>query len=251
MPDALQQVKTACAYIGGPNPGTGYVVAQNRLATCHHVVQAWKKDETNPVWFGAETGVQQARVLKSDETTDSAVLEFDGRSPAPLPMAGTLEGKAVWEGYGFPKLANATALRQTSPTGLPLDGEVMDASTTDDKGRHALLLFSQMIAAGNASPLHGFSGTPVVVSGAVVGHLTKYLGDPDDRQRAAYGYVYACPISAVRALLDVPAVAVDIIVPETPSLSAFIPLIQPDEYHVFVSYRSSDRLWALGLQARL
>src|SRR5512138_3668445 len=147
MPDALQQVKTACAYIGGPNPGTGYVVAQNRLATCHHVVQAWKKDETNPVWFGAETGVQQARVLKSDETTDSAVLEFDGRSPAPLPMAGTLEGKAVWEGYGFPKLANATALRQTSPTGLPLDGEVMDASTTDDKGRHALLLFSQMIAA--------------------------------------------------------------------------------------------------------
>src|SRR5262249_1132974 len=104
---------------------------------------------------------------------------------------------------------------------------------------------------GNASPLHGFSGSPVLVDGAVVGHLTKHLGDPDDRRRAAYGLVYACPIRAVHDLLDAQHTLVAIAPPKLVSLSDVIPRIPQSEYHVFVSYRSTDREWAMSLVARL
>src|SRR5215813_12544786 len=159
-----------------------------------------------------------------------AILAIEGDvTAAPLPLADRLERKALWDAFGYP----ATAGRGDSPTGLPIDGNVKDPNTRDDAGHAALLLYSDMIAAGNASPLHGFSGSPVLVDGAVVGHLTKHLGDPDDRRRAAYGLVYACPIRAVHDLLDAQHTLVAIAPPKLVSLSDVIPRIPQSEYHVF------------------
>jgi tetratricopeptide (TPR) repeat protein len=249
--DAFQQVKEACAYIGGPTPGTGYVVAPQRLATCHHVVKDWVAGERQPVWLGPGAARHESWVMKSDRETDCAILGFDGSSPAALPLAVSLERKAVWEGYGYPALANTRGASSGAATGLPLDGEILDSDSKDDAGRRALVLYSRIAAAGQASPLHGFSGSPVLVNGAVVGHLTKYVGDPDDRKRAAYGFVFACPVAAVRDLLDVAHPTVQLSSPGITQLADYIPEIPAGDFHVYVSYRSTDRLWALSLVPRL
>jgi tetratricopeptide (TPR) repeat protein len=249
VPDVLNRLKETCAFISGPDgTGTGYLIAPQRLATALHVVKSWREGERHPVVVGIDGQPCEARVIHRDPASDAAVLAFEGHiTAAPLPLAKALERMAEWEAYGFP----ATAGREGFPTGLSISGHVQDPSTRDDAGHAALLLFSQMIAAGNASPLHGFSGSPVLVHGAVVGHLTKHLGDPDDRRRAAYGLVYACPVRAVQALLDIQPTLVAIAPPKLTSLSDLLPQLPKSEYHVFVSYRSTDREWAMSLVARL
>jgi hypothetical protein len=47
----------------------------------------------------------------------------------------------------------------------------MDPDSKDDQKAPVLLLRSKQIAAGEGASLHGFSGSPVLVSGMVVGHL--------------------------------------------------------------------------------
>ena len=251
MADALELMKEACAYISGSDgTGTGYLVAQNRIATCHHVVKSWQEGATYTILLGPNAVRYEAHGLRSDAQLDCAILALDTPCQiTPLPLATSLQRKAAWEGYGYP--ATATKANLAIPTGLPIAGVVSDPVTKDDAGRRALLLYSDQVAAGQASPLHGFSGSPVLVEGAVVGHLTKYIGDPNDRSRAAYGYVYACPIEAVRALLDVQPQAVVIAPPVLTSLSQLIPRLPATDYHVFVSYRSTDRPWAMSLVARL
>jgi tetratricopeptide (TPR) repeat protein len=92
----------------------------------------------------------------------------------------------------------------------------------------------------------------VTVDGALIGHIIKHIGDVDDPTRAAYGYVYACPIAAVTALLEnVPVVKQAIVAAPIATLSDVVPPLPEGEYHVFVSYRSSDRAWAMSLVARL
>src|SRR5215510_2455692 len=247
--DVLDRLKETCAYISGPDgTGTGYLVAPNRLATALHVVKSWREGQRFPLVVGCNGASCQARLLKADPDTDAAILAIEGDvTAAPLPLADRLERKALWDAFGYP----ATAGRGDSPTGLPIDGNVKDPNTRDDAGRPALLLYSDEIAAGNASPLHGFSGSPVLVDGAVIGHLTKHLGDPNDRRRAAYVLVYACPITAVRKILDVAPATIAIAPPKLPLLADAVPEIPESSYHVFVSYRSSDREWAMSLVARL
>ena len=248
-PDFLPRLKETCAFITGPDgTGTGYLIAPQRLATALHVVKSWRAGDRFPVVVGVGGPTVQARLLKADEANDAAVLAFDGNvSAAPLPVADSLTRNSMWEAYGFPAVAG----RGGSAVGLNIDGHVQDPTTVDDAGHPALLLFSDEVAAGNASPLHGFSGSAIVVNGAVVGHLTKHLGDLDDRRRAAYGLVYACPVSAVRALLDVAPATVTLVAPQVPLIADAVPGVAESEYHVFISYRSTDRDWAMSLVARL
>ena len=247
--DSLNRLKETCAFISGPDgTGTGYLIAPRRLATALHVVKSWRAEERHPVTVGVGGPTVQAYLLKSDETNDAAVLAFDENvSAQPLPVAETLTRKGLWEACGYPAVAGHGG----KATAVPIDGHVQDPNAVDDAGHPALLLFSEMVAAGNASPLHGFSGSPVLVNGAVVGHLTKHLGDPDDRRRAAYGLVYACPIRAVGALLDIAPVTVSLSERHVPVFADAVPGVSGSEYHVFVSYRSTDRDWAMSLVARL
>ena len=247
--DIVDRLRETCAQIAGPDGvGTGYLIAPRRLGTALHVVKSWKDGEQYPVTVGQQGPSVRARVLKRDTVTDAAILELDGDVAAqPLPMTEELLRKSPWEAFGFPGVAG----RGGFVTGVSISGHVQDSNTRDDDGHPALLLFSAMAAAGNASPLHGFSGSPILVDGAVVGHLTKHLGDPDDRRRAAYGLVYACPVRAVRALLDVQPSVIDITPLDIPVLADAIPEIDASSYHVFVSYRSTDRVWAMSLVTRL
>lgn len=254
MPDvadaALLKLKRASAFIKGPSgTGTGYLVAPQRIGTALHVVNDWAAEERYPVVLGNGGPTVNARLLAQDPATDAAVLEFkEVVDIEPLPVADSLKPDVAWKGYGFPGLAQKS---EATPTGLPIDGQVKDPLTNNDIGQSAILLYSPEVAAGNASPLHGFSGSPVIVEGALVGHLTKHIGDPDDKTRAAFGFVFACPIRAVVNLLDVRLREVAIAPQALATISASVPTIDQAEYHVFVSYRSTDRRWAQGLVARL
>jgi tetratricopeptide (TPR) repeat protein len=187
----------------------------------------------------------EAAVFDIDEISDAAVLNLSHPVDdiSPLKLAGKVDRKAPWEGYGFPAL--------TSGEGLPLDGSVMDPDSKDDQRVPVLLLRSEQIAAGEGASLHGFSGSPVLVNGVVVGHLKRYIKDKESPLRPAYGYVYATPSMAVLQLLG----AEPVVQVVTPTESLFptmsLPSLGGGEYHVFISYRSTDRKWTDQLVARL
>jgi len=250
--DAFMRLKQASVFIRSSDgsTGSGYLVTPDRVATAWHVVSSWEKGEAQLVVIGSNPrSVRTARLVKADKAADAAVLALDEAvDNEPLPLAIGLDRKAKWDGYGFPAVAN----KIDQPPGLPIDGHVQDPATETDRGKMALLLYSDKIAAGNASPLHGFSGSPVIVAGAVVGHIIKHIGDPDDPARAAFGYVYACPIDAIAALLGpVPILNQPLAPVPITTLKDMVPALPDNEYHVFVSYRSSDRAWAMSLVARL
>jgi tetratricopeptide (TPR) repeat protein len=247
--DLLVRLKQTCVYISSPNgSGTGYLIAPQRIGTALHVVKSWEDGQRYPVVLGVGGPTCQAKLLKSDPLTDSAIIGFDETvNIVPMPITDGIERNVMWEAYGFPALAERTGV----PTGLSIDGQVKDPKTKNNLGHDAILLYSDQIAAGNASPLHGFSGSPVVVDGALVGHLTKHIGDVDDRRRAAFGYVFASPISAVVKLLDHPPEKVTVTPTRIETRAESIPSIEETAYHVFVSYRSTDRPWAMSLVARL
>jgi tetratricopeptide (TPR) repeat protein len=102
-----------------------------------------------------------------------------------------------------------------------------------------------------ASPLHGFSGSPVLVEGKVVGHIKRVLSDPDYPGRPALGIVYAVPSRAVLGLLGAAPAVERVEPPEVTSIAGQIPPLPAGQYHAFVSYRSSDRPFALALVNRL
>jgi tetratricopeptide (TPR) repeat protein len=250
--DAFTRLKQASVFIRSADgsTGSGYLVAPNRVATAWHVVRSWEKGETRSVIIGVDPRqVCQAQLVAADELADAALLALEvAVDSAPLPVATGLLRKAEWDGFGYPALAN----KIDQPPGLAINGHVQDPSTRTDRGQKAVLLYSENIAAGRASPLHGFSGSPVTVDGAVIGHLIKHIGDTDDPGRAAYGFVYACPIAAVAALLgDTPVTRQPIEQTPITTLSDVVPDLPEDGYHVFVSYRSSDRAWAMSLVDRL
>lgn len=197
MTTTLNALMAASVKVGGPKPGTGYLVAPNRIATCHHVVGLWAEGETHEMKIGyPDPLVREAYVIASDEASDCAILGVEPAvEAAPLPLAGELAVQTLWEGYGFPHSAKGVATY--------MKGEVLVPNTKDETGRPIIQLYSAQAAAGAATPLHGFSGTPVLVDGAVVGHMIRHTGDPDDRRRPAYGVIYAAPIKGVEALLDV------------------------------------------------
>ena len=197
MTDVLKALMLASVKIGGPKPGSGYLVARNRVATCHHVINLWLPDEKYEVGIGYPDPIlRQARVIKADEQTDCAILGFEPPvEVTPLPFAEELDIQASWEGYGFPHAAKGV--------GIPFTGEILIPQTKDEKGHAVILLYSPQAGSGAATPLHGFSGSPVLVEGALVGQMARVIGDPDDAKRPAFGQIFATPIKYVEALLDV------------------------------------------------
>jgi hypothetical protein len=89
------------------------------------------------------------------------------------------------------------------------------------------------------------------VEGFVVGHLKRYIQDPESPLRPAYGYVYATPSADVLKLLNMnPAQA--IVEPPQPFFPAGeLERGEDARYDVFISYCSTDREWAKALFNRL
>ncbi len=240
-----ETMKAGCGLVDTPGggQGTAYLVAIDLVATCEHVVRKVQDGEAVTVSFATEQ--RNATVVKRDAANDCAVLQLD-RPPAgavPLPLAGRCTRKAVWDGFGFVGLAKRE--------GLPLTGEVLDPEHSDDLGQPALILSSPEVAAGMAAPLHGFSGSPVLVEGRVVGHIKRVVSDPDNPIRPAFGVIYAVPSRAVLALLGAAPAVERVEPPRVTSITGLIPALPAGQYHAFVSYRSTDRAFALALVNRL
>jgi hypothetical protein len=204
---ALARLKEICVYIRLPagSAGSGYLIAHGHIGTAQHVVDKLAMHEKVDVEIGIGELLHKctATMLRADPATDAAVLVIDkpfDRDPMPLSQHGC-ELHATWSAFGFPGVAQRLANDKVPHTGVKISGHVEDPSTTNDRGELAIQLFSNSFAAGTATPIHGFSGSPVMIGGALVGHLTKGLPDRDDTARIAFGFGYACPISAVVALL--------------------------------------------------
>jgi CheY-like chemotaxis protein len=197
----LADLKAACGLIAaGTAKGTGYLIDSERVATCAHVVQGAGEGGTISVDFHGE--VRDASVLKVDRANDCAILQLHQplSGVTPLRLNARCRWKAPWDGYGYPAVAKGA--------GIPLEGAVRDPAARDDLGAPVLILASPEVAAGMAAPIHGFSGSPVVVEGAVVGHLKRIIPDPGmdptgsgRNPRPAFGYVYATPSNAVLTLM--------------------------------------------------
>lgn len=203
--DAIQeQLRLTCVELLGPSGqlGSGYVVAANRIGTANHVVKDWAENDWYDVAVGWGKGCRkpaQARVLKRDLTSDAAILELRGvLGLTPLPVLRSLpKSGRTWWGFGFP----AVAVRDGVPTGVPTGGTVVDAGWSNARQVNLLLLRSAEASTGRATPLNGYSGSPVTVNGALVGHLVEQFDDPDDINRPALGFAKACPISVIVSLL--------------------------------------------------
>ena len=174
-------LQAACGLISEGGAGTGYLVGPRTVITCHHVA---KKDQ---VTVEFDELVRQARVIARDTTCDAAVLELT--EPVgdikPLVIGGRVLIKAPWDSWGYPTIAKGAA--------LPMDGVIKSPLQKDDQKAPVMVLSSPELAAGMAAPASGFSGSPVLVDGRVIGHLKRVVKDPSDpaAARPAFGLVYA------------------------------------------------------------
>src|SRR5829696_373423 len=198
MPTKLDEIKNACAYINaGEMRGTGYLVAPNIAVTCNHVVNRVTNGEAIALRFGNET--RQAKVLVRDPDADCAILELASPITGVAPLSLTpndCKRDDLWEAYGFPAI--------TGEAGHFLSGQVQDPLGKDPSNIVAIVLYSREIAAAEGAPPQGFSGTPVMVGGYVVGHLKRIIpGAQADNSpaRAMMGTLYACPSRLVTKLL--------------------------------------------------
>lgn len=189
---ATQRLKAACALLeAGDARGTGFLVTPVYLLTCYHVV---REVGDGRVVASFPHGQKEAAIELIDAVNDCALLRLaqpvapDEAQPLPLATAAAAKGCA-WEGYGFPAV--------TGQAGLLIDGQLQDPSGLDPGLRQAVVLRSANITAG--AWLHGFSGSPVVVDGAVVGQMRQII--PDATGGAQLAVLYACPAGSLADLL--------------------------------------------------
>lgn len=190
-PPAIGDLKAATALIEcGGIRGTGYLLQPDCVFTCYHVIQTALPDGCVSVRF--VHGEYQARVVLVDAENDCAVLRLakpvGNVSPLRLATGAGPRGRK-WESYGFPAA--------TFSSGLLISGEVQDGDGENLRNRPALLLHSQNVTAG--ALMQGFSGSPVVADGLVIGQLQQIV--PDERSGAQFGVLYATPALVLSRLL--------------------------------------------------
>lgn len=196
----LDKIKNACALIeANGEQGTGYLVAANLIVTCHHVV-ASVADNDEEINVNFEHREYVGRVIKRDVKNDCALIELTEpvniSEIEPLRISqNECNCDDEWKAYGFPASIGGV--------GHLLKGEIRDTQAQapyDEKGIKSIALYSHDIAAGQGALAHGFSGTPVLVRGMVIGHLKKIIED-DLTNRAEMGTLYASPAKVILSLL--------------------------------------------------
>lgn len=199
--DQLDALKPACARIlsvGGELRGTGYLVAPDVVMTCDHVV--WNPKPPQRLaevlcQFGDVGGPRlEATLERHDEEHDVALLRL-GRpleKVAPLRFADPDFRPLTWYAFGFPGFVDGL--------GVTLTGDVLDARATDREGKPAISVFTPMFGGGTPN-LGGFSGSPVLSGGKLVGHLYRLLAAPGHPQEAQLGIAYVVPVRHLATLL--------------------------------------------------
>ena len=211
MPTRLDEIKNACAYIdAGDSRGTGYLVSSDIVVTCDHVISQFD-DGVIEVRLGDIR--KEAKIITRDEPADCAILQLktpvEGVEPMRLATDDCRRGD-TWDAYGFPAIAKEA--------GHFLSGDVQDPLGRDPADVDAVVLYSREIAAAEGATPQGFSGTPVLVGGYVVGHLKRIIPNiPSDKTppRAMMGTLYACPSRVIAKLLP-PSVRREVLRPQPP-----------------------------------
>lgn len=192
----LDVIKNACALIkAGAKRGTGYLVSPYLVVTCEHVVDDITDNDLEipiNVVFGEEE--YKAIVLARDQQNDCAILELSQSRDHVQPLSVSTKNcnrGDTWDAYGFPELTNTS--------GSWLKGDIQDPEGEDPNKVKSVVLFAREIAAAQGTQAQGFSGTPVLSNGVVIGHLKRIIPNSDDR--AEMGTLYASPVQSVISLL--------------------------------------------------
>jgi len=192
----IQNIVDACGQVvtqteQKAKSGTGYLIEADCVATCWHVVD---KAVPNGIKLKFQDGEVRASIGAANPESDCALLMLEQplKTARALTLGGECKWKAPWDGYGYPQAGRNA--------GLTIEGVVRNPRAIDDQKAPVLELFSPDVAAGMAAPLHGWSGSPVVVNEMVVGHLKRFVADPEDPARPAYGKVYATRSECILAL---------------------------------------------------
>jgi len=200
-PGLLARLKAACARLESPvAQGTGYLVGTRRIATCEHVVHNLPPGTPVTARFGddADAPLLPATVVESRAASDSAILEIEN-PPAgvdPLPLGARPLPHPGWAAYGFPAFADGL--------GVAMTGVVMDQNSQIPGGMRGMAVFSEMLGAHPPQSVGGLSGSPVLVDGRVVGHLSSVLGAQGAMQQPHLGQAYVALSPGVAELLGTP-----------------------------------------------
>jgi hypothetical protein len=186
----------ACITISGVEMrGTGFLVADDLVATALHVVL--DKTSKPPKFF---TGVIQLRFPNEsitaeildcawDDEADCVLLRCLNPSKSrPLALRELNRSGGSWETYGFPKMQPRD--------GMVMDGTVKNHAAELDR-RPAIQLFCNEVAAGEGGPVNGLSGAPVIMGDSVVGLMRFAL---KQEGKSAGGTLYACKAQALKKL---------------------------------------------------
>lgn len=193
-------IKNASAYVrAGDLRGTGYLVTKDFVITCAHVVDSIDDLGDVVLRFGEEETIFCATLIKRDEKADCALLKL--KTPLintkPLKLyTGSFRRGDTWEGYGFPSL--------TKEVGHWLSGDVQDPKGRDTSNSEAIVLYAREVAAGRGAAAQGFSGSPVIIGGVVVGHLKRIIANRHSSTRqvkAEMGTLYATPAKFIVDML--------------------------------------------------
>jgi hypothetical protein len=230
----------ACARVevGPDGTGTAYLVSETWAVTCAHVVANVEIGGKVQLCFPTAPAEavhwieRRATLVKRDSETDCATLQLTEPLPSvrPLRLGNGCCLNDSWWSFGYPV--------ERGKYGVPCDGRVLLPEGRSRRGQPAIHLYSDNVAAGQGAVIAGASGSPVVVAGQVIGHISRVsLGRQvddadldhlkkviDDRvsdekekktalallknlresrkpARAEGGYVFAAPIRFVRAML--------------------------------------------------
>lgn len=187
-------IKQAIAFIQTEvSRGTGYLITSDIVVTCAHVVS--HKNVGDVVQIRINNYNEDATVAAVDQDEDCAILRLSQVLEAtPLSLSSDICKRGdLWEGYGYPIITNNA--------GHPLKGDIQDIKGEDNTGRPSIILYSREVAADALA--QGFSGSPVLVNGQVIGHLKRIIDNPNDigSPRGLMGTLYACPVEVVMRLL--------------------------------------------------
>lgn len=203
--NSLSKIKSACALIemkleDTVERGTGYLIAKDLMITCEHVVSHASDDTVINLTFG-NGDISTAKLIAKNVAIDCAVLRLaEAVDITPLRIVKNYlsnEEEAKCKVYGFP--ANA------GQTGIPLNGILKDSNGLDNLGRSSLQL---SFPEAKDEQVHGFSGSPVILGEAVIGHLKRIIARRQELEfgnsatLAAYGILFATKAEEILNYLE-------------------------------------------------
>jgi hypothetical protein len=169
------EAQLACARVegGADGPGTAYLVSETWAVTCAHVVANVAIGGEVQLFFPTAAGEavhwieRRAALDKSEPDLDCATLRLTEpfTSVRPLRLGKGCSLGDTWWSFGYPV--------ERGKYGVPCVGQVLLPEGRSRRGQPVIHLYSDPVAAGQGAVIGGASGSPVLVAGRVVGHISR------------------------------------------------------------------------------